>query len=147
MAVASYSGVPEERVRPVERRRKNGARLAAAWVMAGLGLIALAVLEHERNRAQMGQHSALCGTLFTCADQLIKDNHGSFGDRHVPVKKTALQLQEDGSVSGIDKPVDPESAEETGIDKPAEHSDDSQSIFSFGGEARDSPRDPHDVRR
>lgn len=140
MAVASYSGAPVERVPPVASRRRNGALVGAAWALAGLGLVALAVLEHERSKAEQGHGSMLCGTFFTCADALIKEHKGVFGDRKVAVKVPPKHM-----LIGIDTPVDPQ--EETGSQVPHPPPNDSQNFFSFGGEARDTIEQPSSIGR
>ena len=82
--------------------------------------VALAAVEHERNRAAVTGTSILCGSLLSCSDGL---EHASvLRSRHV--KTQSLEEDEDGDDS--EKPETVEQAMD-GFD-----------LFSFGGEAQDS---------
>jgi hypothetical protein len=104
---------------PNGERRSRNLVTASVWLIAALACIALATLEHERARSG-GRSSILCGTLMSCTDSM---------------EPSSLEAAcSNGPEAGNLPPCDA---------APATDYDDSNDIFSFGGEARDNaqPKD------
>jgi hypothetical protein len=119
MRMYSGGGYSQVAGGPNGERRSRNLVTASVWLIAALACIALATLEHERAKSGGGR-SILCGTFMSCADS---------------VEPSSLEAAcATGPNAGNLPPCDTS----TGTDY-----DDSNDIFSFGGEARDNgvPKD------
>ncbi|EKX42737.1 60S ribosomal protein L22, PPC-targeted [Guillardia theta CCMP2712] len=117
-----------------QTRRRN---VALVVLSSALAIIALAAVEHERVKVAETGTSVLCGTLFSCLDNLdTGSRYHALEHRMVKSRASALLASEKGChgkgclmSQRNSKPSDKKSAVETlnGFN-----------IFDFGGEAQDS---------